>query len=203
MSYDQFKSFFLKNFSIFTLVGVFIFFGILSDKFMTTQNLLNILTQSSSIAILAIAVSFVLLAASIDISVGAIMYLTAASVGVLLPDVPLVLMFLGAIAAGSVFGLVNGFLVARFRLTAFIVTLSTLFIGRSVALALTETRMIMAPSEVLLLGRVEFLGVTSAIWITVAVMLVSYLLLNWTPFGRHLYAIGANPEAARKKRSQS
>ena len=101
-------------------------------------------------------------------------------------------------ALGLVFGAVNGFMIVRLRVPAFIATLSTLFIGRAIALYLSDVKMILFGKEILRLGRAEWLGVPPAIWIFLAVLLVAWITLRLTTFGRQVYAVGADPEAAAK-----
>jgi ribose transport system permease protein len=179
-------------------VVVLAVFGSLSDRFLDVQNFTNILIQASHIAILGIGMTFVLLTAGIDLSVGAVMYLSVALLGKYLADASPVLAVPAVMAVGALFGLVNAFFVVRLRVAAFIVTLATLFIGRGLALWVTETRMVFYKDQILSLARAEFLGVPWAIWVFAIVFAVAWIVLNHTPFGRQVYAVGENPDAAAK-----
>ena len=113
--------------------AVLLVFGLMSDKFLTTDNFTQILVQSSSTAVVAVGMTFVLLTAGVDLSVGAIMFIGAALGGKMaLAGQPLSLCLLTMLGVGLVVGAVNALLVTRFRLVAFIATLATLYIGRGV-----------------------------------------------------------------------
>ena len=188
----------LRNAPVALFVVVLAVFGSLSDRFLDVQNFTNILIQASHIAILGIGMTFVLLTAGIDLSVGAVMYLSVALLGIYLADASPILSVPAMMAVGALFGLVNAFFVVRLRVAAFIVTLATLFIGRGLALWVTETRMVFYKDQILSLARAEFLGVPWAIWVFAIVFAVAWIVLNHTPFGRQVYAVGENPDAAAK-----
>lgn len=188
----------LRNAPVALFVVVLAVFGSLSDRFLDVQNFTNILIQASHIAILGIGMTFVLLTAGIDLSVGAVMYLSVALLGIYLADASPILAVPAMMAVGALFGLVNAFFVVRLRVAAFIVTLATLFIGRGLALWVTETRMVFYKDQILSLARAEFLGVPWAIWVFAIVFAVAWTVLNHTPFGRQVYAVGENPDAAAK-----
>jgi ribose transport system permease protein len=188
----------LRNAPVALFIVVLAVFGSLSDRFLDVQNFTNILIQASHIAILGIGMTFVLLTAGIDLSVGAVMYLSVALLGIYLADASAILAVPAMMAVGALFGLVNAFFVVRLRVAAFIVTLATLFIGRGLALWVTETRMVFYKDQVLSLARTEFLGVPWAIWVFAIVFAVAWIVLNHTPFGRQVYAVGENPDAAAK-----
>jgi len=188
----------LRNAPVALFIVVLAVFGSLSDRFLDVQNFTNILIQASHIAILGIGMTFVLLTAGIDLSVGAVMYLSVALLGIYLADASPILAVPAMMAVGALFGLVNAFFVVRLRVAAFIVTLATLFIGRGLALWVTETRMVFYKDQVLSLARAQFLGVPWAIWVFAIVFAVAWIVLNHTPFGRQVYAVGENPDAAAK-----
>ncbi len=173
-------------------------FSQLSPRFLEVRNLVNIVIQSAHVGILGIGMTFVLLTAGIDLSVGAIMYLGAALLGVHLTGLPIWSALLLVCAVGGIFGALNGFFITRLHVAAFIVTLATLFIGRGLALFETGTQIITLPRPVLELGRTTLLGVSWSIWAFAIVLLVSWFLLAQTTFGRQVYAVGADPEAASK-----
>ena len=174
-------------------------FSSMSPRFLDTQNLTNIIVQSSSLAIVAAGITFVLLTAGIDLSVGSIMFLSAAVAGkMVLSGSSLAPALVAVLVIGVMFGLVNALFIARMRLLAFIVTLSTLYAGRGLALYITETRAMNLPEELLALGTGQWLGIPVPIWILAITLAVSQIVLTRTPFGRQLYAVGHNPDAARK-----
>ena len=102
------------------------------------------------------------------------------------------------IGTGVAGGLVNSVLVTRFRLVPFVATLATLYIGRGLGRWITETRAINLPESFLVLGASSWLGIPSVAWVAGAVAVSGQLVLSSTPFGRQLYAVGANADAAQK-----
>jgi len=171
----------------------------LSPKFLELQNLSNILLQSSAVAIIAIGMTFVLLTAGVDLSVGSVMFVAVAVAGKLIfNDAPLWLGFVAAMSVGLIAGAVNAFFVTRLRIVAFIVTLAMLFVGRGFGLWLTKTRAMNMPEAVTQLGASKFLGVPGPVLVFAAICLVAHVVLTRTPFGRQVYAVGQDAEAARK-----
>ncbi len=177
---------------------LFAAFGLASDRFLTLVNLRNIVTQASHTAIMAIGMTFTLLVRGVDLSVGSTMYLGAVVLGLYLRGLPLALAVPVLMLLGCGFGAVNAAFITRLRIAPFIVTLAALFIGRGLALWLSDTKDVYQTDLVLRLGRGSALGVPWAIWFLLAVALVAWLVLTRTPYGRQIYAVGADPEAAAK-----
>ncbi len=174
-------------------------FGALSPKFFTGANLQNLLVQSSSTAVVAIGVTFVLLTAGVDLSVGAIMFIAAAVAGkLLLAGVVLPLALLAMVATGVVCGAVNALLVTRLGIIAFIATLGTLYAGRGLGLWLTQTRAINLPDSLLQLGSARIAGIPVPLLVSGLVLALAHLTLTRTPYGRQIYAVGNNLGAAKK-----
>jgi len=181
------------------LVLVMAGFTLLSPRFLEIPNLVNIVVQSASLGILATGMTFVLLTAGIDLSVGSLMFVSAALAGKLvLEGSSLPAAFLVVILAGVAGGAVNGLAVTRLGIKPFVVTLSTLYIGRGFALWLTETRALNLPETLLAVGSARLLGVPLPVVTLALVLGAAHLTLEQTPFGRHLYAVGEDPEAARR-----
>ena len=178
---------------------VLLVFGAQSDKFLTRDNLTQVLIQVSSTAVVATGMTFVLLTAGVDLSVGAVMFVGAGIAGKLaLAGQPLPLCVLAMLGVGLLGGAVNALLVTRLRLVAFIATLATLYIGRGTGRWITQTRAMNLPDSFLALGSAKWVGVPLPLWIAGAVILLAQLVLSHTPFGRQLYALGNNVEAAKK-----
>jgi ribose transport system permease protein len=173
-------------------------FASLSPRFLTVQNLGAILVQSSWLIVVALGMNFVLLAAGVDLSVGAGMYLAAVGVCLGLPGAPVWVALLASVVVGAAFGAVNASLIVRLSLPAFIVTLSTLFIGRSVGLFFSSTRIIYANTTVADFGRASPLGIPMPLWVAGAAIAVGWVLLNRTPLGPFVHSIGADAEGARR-----
>lgn len=179
--------------------GVLIVFGTQSEKFREPRNLINIVVQASSTGIVAVGMTFVLLTAGVDLSVGAIMFVAAAVAGkMVLAGWAMPMVLVTMVAVGVVFSGFNAIFITRVRVAAFIVTLSTLFIGRGLGLRITETRAMNLPDTFLQLGSERWLGVPLPAWLFGIILIAAHLVLTRTPFGRQVFAVGHDAEAARK-----
>ncbi|MFO0893082.1 MAG: ABC transporter permease [Isosphaeraceae bacterium] len=181
-------------------------FSALAPGFFSWRTLRNVLVQSSSVGIVAVGMTFVVLTGGIDLSVGAAMFLAAAIAGRLaiggwiagLGPIPVGWVVALVLPMGLLLGSVNAVLVAGFRLMPFIVTLATLFIGRGLALRITETRPLNLPPGFLAIGQAALLGIPLPVLLLSVVVISGHVILRHTPYGRQLYALGSNPEAARR-----
>ena len=181
------------------LVAVCVIFAAQTPKFLEPRNLLNIVAQASSTGILTIGMTFVLITAGVDLSVGAMMFVAAAVAGKMaVSGTPLPIVLLTMLAVSLVFAIFNSFFIVRVQVAAFIVTLSSLFIGRGLGLLITKTRAINLPDAFLALGSAQILGVPLPAWIFFIALVIAHIVLTRTPFGRQLFAIGHNLEAAQK-----
>jgi ribose transport system permease protein len=181
------------------LLGVMGYFGWQSDKFLTGQNLLNVLQQASGTTIAAVGMTIVLLAAGVDLGVGSVMMLAVAVAGKLVfDDWPFWIAASAAMGVGLTAGLINALSITVLRVIPFIATLAMLFIARGIGLWLTDTRAMNMPESVTSWGQVVWQGVSLPTWIAAAVAISAHLVLTRTTVGRHLYAVGGNPAAARK-----
>lgn len=196
----------LRNAPLLLLLAVVLVFASLSPAFRTPATARNILVQSSGVAVVAVGMTFVLIAGGIDLSVGAIMFLSAAIAGKLvlgggipgLGPLPVPLTIALILPIGLLCGALNAALIALGGLLPFIVTVATLYLGRGLALRITETRPLPLPPAFLDLGQARPLGIPLPVLLLLLAVLIGQATLSWTPFGRHLYALGHNPDAARK-----
>jgi ribose transport system permease protein len=189
----------LNNAPLLLFAVVLAVFGVMSPKFLTGDNLVNILLQTSATGIVATGMTFVLLTAGVDLSVGAVMFVGAAVAGkMVLAGQPLPLALMAMLGIGLVFGAINAMFIAGLRIVAFIVTLATLFVGRGFALWITETRAMNLPESFLHLGSARVVGIPLPVLIFAGVVLLASFVLARTPFGRQIYALGNSPENARK-----
>lgn len=170
----------------------------ISPYFLSVNNMLNLLSQSVVIGLLALGQTLVILIGGIDLSVGSLVGATGIILGLSLHNFPMPVAFLLCMAAGAFAGLVNGVIITYGRVAAFVVTLGMMSIGRSMAYVLSGANSIS--------GLPAGLGAISAdslfdIPVDFLFMMVCYALcwwfLNYTKGGRTLYALGSNPEAAR------
>ncbi|MEE2861146.1 MAG: ABC transporter permease [Paracoccus sp. (in: a-proteobacteria)] len=182
------------------LIVVSVLMGFASDNFFTISNLLNVLRQVSVVGILAVGMTFVILTGGIDLSVGAVMALAGTMAAGLMVNMGLPggVGLLAALAVGLGLGVFNGFMVAWGKMPSIIVTLATMGIARGLGLIYSGGYPISG-----LPGWVSWFGVgrIGIIPVPVIIMLIIYLVawlvLQRTPFGRHVYAIGGNETAAR------
>jgi ribose transport system permease protein len=191
--------FVLNNAPLLLFAVVLAMFGVMSPKFLAGDNLVNILIQTSATGIVATGMTFVLLTAGVDLSVGAIMFVGAAVAGkMVLAGQPLPLALAAMLGIGMVFGAINAVFITSLRIVAFIVTLAMLFVGRGFALWITETRAMNLPENFLHLGSARVAGIPLPVVTFVVVVVVAHVALSRTPFGRQIYALGNSPENARK-----
>jgi len=173
------------------LLLVWAIFTILNPAFGTVDNLTNLLIQSSSTILLATGMTFVLLTGGVDLSIGAIMLVSAAVLGKLAVagvSLPVILLLVLLTAVG--FGVINGFLIAVLDVIPFVATLATLSIGRGLGLWLTNTHAIHLPGIYLTLGSQRIGGVPVPIIVALVCAVCAQLLISGTPFGRYLLATG-------------
>ncbi|MGN9756446.1 ABC transporter permease/substrate-binding protein [Streptomyces sp. SD31] len=189
----------LDNGALTALIVLVIAMSALSGDFMTTDNLLNVGVQAAVTAILAFGVTFVIVSAGIDLSVGSVAALSATVLAwsATSEGVPVFLAVLLAIATGIACGLVNGILVSYGKLPPFIATLAMLSVARGLSLVISQGSPIAFPDSV------SHLGDTLGGWLPVPVLvmvgmgLITAFVLGRTYIGRSMYAIGGNEEAAR------
>lgn len=191
----------LQHMPVLLFVGLFLVFGLLSPQFLGVQSLMNIVKQASYIGILAVGMTFLLLTAGIDLSVGANMYVSAAAAGLLIEQigVGLPVGIAVCVTVGVLFGLVNGLATVYLGIAPFIVTLGTLVAGRGVGHLLTGSRAVSYPDAILQIGSTQVFGVVPLPVVLFAIVAgAGHILLTRTGLGRRLYAIGHDKAAAEK-----
>jgi rhamnose transport system permease protein len=188
-----------------TILGVLVVLALailamLSDRFFTTENLLNQGRFMAEVGLVALAMTFVIVTGGIDLSVGSILGLTAILFGVFWQNVglPLPVAMIAALASGTLAGLGNGLIVTRFKVPPLIATLATLALYRGLAEGISQARSVRGyPEWFFFFGQGEFLGVPFQLWVLAIATAICATILALTPFGRATYAIGANEIAAR------
>jgi ribose transport system permease protein len=194
------KVFSIESIGIYIFLAILIvFFAFMSGAFLTFDNFIVILRQVSIIGICAFGETFVVIAGGIDLSVGSIVALSgviAASLAKFL-HVPIPLAFMTGVAAGSACGYVNGTLATRARIPSIIVTLGTLTIIRGLAFIIVGGHTVFGmPVAYRILGR-NYIGfIPIPVLIMLVIFTVFFIILNNLSFGRYVYAIGSNEEAA-------
>ena len=170
--------------------------------FPTADNFFNITRNFAFIGIIALGMTAVIITGGIDLSVGSIMGLVGIVSGLLLQaEFPWWVALVAGLMTGMACGAINGALIAYFKLAPFVVTLGMLSIARSLAIVLSENKMIyeFGPDAEIIysIGGGEFLGLANALWLLMFLTLGFIYAFNFTAWGRHIYAIGGNESAAR------
>jgi ribose transport system permease protein len=179
-------------------LAVFIYFSLASPVFLTSQNLLNIVYENATVGIPACAVTLTIIAGNFDLSLGAIFTLAEVLCAWAAVHWGVWWCFPVAIAAGAAMGLVNGTIITKLRVNAFLATLATALAFTGIALAVSGGFEIIPQSSVFtFIGQNTVAGVQYPNFIFLAVAVVLQLVLAFTVFGRHLYGVGGNREAAR------
>jgi ribose/xylose/arabinose/galactoside ABC-type transport system permease subunit len=192
---------FIRQFGLlFVFVLMMLFFSLVTKTFLKPVNLINVLRQVSINGIIAVGMTFIIITGGIDISVGSIVAVAGVIAGSIVnknPEAALSALLFGTFAC-TLFGLVNGIMIAKFRIPPFIMTMAMLSIGRGFALVYANgaTFPIRSPAfDVLGKGYLGFIPVPVIILIFVA--LLGIIVLSSTRFGRYVYAVGGNISAAK------
>lgn len=199
----------LRELTLIPAIALAIVFGsFASDAFLTPDNFLNILQQSSELSVVVIAETMILIAGKFDLSLesvvglapmlGAWLIIRNTEIGGSGVGLAWWLAIPVVLATGALVGAANGLLIVKLRLNAFIVTLAMLILLRGVQLGTTNGKTLFdLPDGYLYLGSGKWAGIPVSIWIAGILYLLFGLFLRYHRLGRALYAIGGNPEAAR------
>ena len=189
------------------LAALCLVLSLVSDNFLTSRNIINVLRQTSINGILAIGMTFVILTRGIDLSVGSVVALvgvlsasfaTTGAAGIAgAPYMPLIPVLVGLVT-GTAIGAVSGTVVARFSVPAFVATLGMLSAARGLTLIYSGGRPIPALTEgYRWIGTGDIAGIPVPIILFGLVFALAHFVLSRTRFGRHVYAVGGNPHAAK------
>ncbi|MDL2236253.1 ABC transporter permease [Christensenellaceae bacterium OttesenSCG-928-K19] len=189
---------------VIALAILFIVFSAITNAFFTPANLLTILVQTSINILLAIATTFIVLTGGIDLSSGSVLAIAGVVFAMFakevdgVPEYPVVVPVVMGILVGLLFGLFNGVIVAKAKVAPFIVTLGTMTIARGAALLLADGRPVSGMAQ----GFKDFagkspLGLPNIVIVMIIMAVIFTFILTKTKFGRYVYAIGGNEEAAR------
>ena len=176
--------------------------SLISDVFFSERNIYNTTRNFAFFGIMALGMTAVIVTGGIDLSVGSLMGLCGIVAGLVMQaGYPLWLGFLACMGAALASGLITGFLIAYVRLAPFVVTLGMLAILRSVAMVVSNNKMIwkFGPDQTLYewIGGESMLGVPNPVWLLIALTLAFIFAFRYTTWGRWLFAIGGNAEAAK------
>lgn len=193
----QVKSFFKEQKSLGVLIVIIVAMSIASPFFLSGANLLNVLNQATIYGIMACGMTFAIINGEFDLSVGSILAFSGLVAVILEPMVGQVGSILLALASGMAFGLLNGFLIAKVKISSFIVTIGTMGIIKGLALKISGGNPISSSnpwySEI---GNGTLGGLPYSVIIFIILIAISWYVLSATRFGRNVYIIGGNAEVA-------
>ena len=193
-----FSDFYEKYGVLLVFILEMVLFSFLSDKFLSTMNILNVLRQIAMTGILAIGMTFVCITAGIDLSVGAIIAMTTVLTSAVVDGTGSTgLGILAGVGCGLASGLLNGVGVAYGKMPPFVMTLGTTSIASGIAYLYSNGMPIMLQGDFLKLGNGMIGKVPYVVIYFVVLLIFGYMILRNTVFGRHVYAIGSNKEATR------
>ncbi len=190
------------------LIALLAFFSLFAPNFATGSNMVGIMQATAVNGVLGVAVTYVIIAGGIDLSIGTMMTLTAVVAGIILTNLGMPLPFgiIGAIAAGAFMGAVSGWTIAELKIPPFIATLGMMQIARGLALVFSEAKPIYfndTPSYQLLSPVSSIsaifpgIEIPNGVMIMFIVAIISSIVLTRTIVGRMIFALGSNEEAAR------
>nr|WP_245548473.1 ribose ABC transporter permease [Gracilibacillus lacisalsi] len=192
--------YFWSNYSVvFAFIVLFIVASIASDHFLSPLNITNMLRQISVIGILAVGMTFVILIGGIDLSVGSVLALTGTIVMASQVDfgTSIFTAILFGLVAGALIGVINGVIITYGKIAAFITTLAMMTIARSTALYYADAGAIAGSNmDYRAIGNEYLFGIPIPVYIFAFVVVIAFILLEKTTFGRHIYAVGGNSSAA-------
>jgi len=180
------------------LIPLWILFAFLAPSFATLRNARTMLAATAVAAVAAIGETLILITGGIDLSVATVVACSAVLASkVMEAESNTLIGLMVALGIGLGFGLINGFTVAKLGLTPFVLTLGTNLIARGIAFSVSKGYAIRAPLALRQFGRMNWLGLPIIVVITLIMLVIFELLLSKTTWGRYVYFLGANKEAAR------
>jgi len=185
------------------LVAIYAFFAIASKSFRSIDTLVSIFDASYYIGFLAIGVTFVIITGGIDLSIGTVMMCSAIIGGVLYNlGLPMWLVLISIVAIGTLFGLINGTLVAKFKLPSFIATLGTMMVARGLGSIVSNVQSVTFPLRGTEDGFYKSIfrfsnNFPMGIFVLISLAILAAVVLNKTKIGRYIFSIGSNREATR------
>lgn len=181
------------------LLGMGAVFTVLTENFFTVNNLLTVALQTSVIGVLAIAETFAIITSGIDLAVGSILAVSGVVTGKLMVyGIPIPIAILAGLGVGVLCGLLTGLAITKLEIAPFIATLGMMSIARGAAYITTGALPVSGlPESFYVIGGGELLGVPVAVIIMFALALIFGFILSKTKFGRYVYCLGSNEEAAK------
>jgi len=189
----------LRNYgTVIAFVVLFVVLSLTSSAFLSLRNLHNIVDQSAHIGIVACAMTIVIIGGCFDLSVGATFAISGSLAAIIARAGYTEIGILTGLLVGLVLGLINGGIITLLRINSFIATLATSLVIRGLALVLTGGLLIIVSDpKFALLGQGRFLEIKYPVFIFIGFVVITWFILSRTTFGRYVYAVGGNAEAAR------
>jgi inositol transport system permease protein len=192
-----FAEIYRKYGTILIFVGIFVLSSFLNETFLTTGNLTNVLRQVVVVSLLACGVTFIIILGHIDVSLGSVLALSGTIAASVMSQTQNIYLAIAAgIATGVATGLVNGYVITYFKIPSFIMTLAMTTVARGAILLYTAGVPVSGLGEFQVIGQGNIGPIPISVLILIFVVILSWVLLNRTKFGRHVYAVGGNAKAA-------
>ena len=182
------------------LVALIVFFACFNQNFLSARNIYNLITQSTYIIIAGMGICFVMIGGGIDLSVGQQMAVIGSISGIIMleTDLPFWIVWPIGIALGFLMGTLNGVLASKLKLFPLIVTIATSEVFKGFAYTITESKSYSGmPDAFRALYKTKLLGLPLDVYLTILIVVVTWIVLNKTHFGRDVLAVGGNRECAR------
>ncbi len=195
---NSFKSFSLKYPTIYLILILLLIFSVISPYFMNVGNMQTLMTGNSVVLIAAIGETLVLLTGGIDLSVSTVISASAVFAGTAMASTGNIFVgLMAALSVGIVFGILNGFLIGKLRMSAFITTMGTQLIARGLAFVVSKGIAVKGtPPELVMFGFETFLGIPYIFLIGLILLIVTGIIVLKTSWGRNLILLGANRKTA-------
>ena len=181
------------------LVALFVVLSLSSDKFFTVNNLSNLARQTSIVGIIAVGMTFVIISAGIDLSVGSVLAFGGVIAAMMMKaGMPVWTAMIAAVLIGVVCGLINGFIIFDMKVTPMIATLGTMTIIRAFVMLITHANYISPlPKSFVHFAAASIAGIPTLAVIWIVIVAAAFIVSTRTRTGRNIYAVGSNMESAR------
>ena len=195
------KEFWLSNAVYFVAAVFVVVMSLLSDRFLTQKNIINLFTQSAMLMILSMGMSLAMITKGIDMSIGAVMFLCAVVMQYFARSLGtnMLLTALSGIVVGLIIGAINGAIAAKLRVYPLLTTLGVMYVCRGIGLRVTGGRSVMMPLVWGKLTTFKVLGVPVQVYVAIAIAVVVQILVKKTSFGRRIFAVGDSEKTAHEK----
>ena len=190
------------------LIALLMFFSVFAENFAAWNNMVNIMQATAVNGVLGVACTFVIISAGIDLSVGTLMTFTAIMSGVILTymGMPIWIGIIGAMISGALMGTISGTIISKLKIPPFIATLDMMQVARGAALVISDAHPIyfnntpsygLISADSSITDLIPGLEIPNGVFVMFGVAIVASIILNRTIFGRYVFALGSNEEAAR------